>query len=57
MREVGIEQARKILGDLVNEVRYSGRSIVLTRNGTPVARLAPLEPAAPAPRTAHPEES
>lgn len=40
---VGIEQARKVLGDLVNEVRYSGRSITLTRKGRPVARIAPLE--------------
>lgn len=42
-REVGIEQARKTLGDLANEVRYSGNDIVLTRNGKPVARLAPLK--------------
>ncbi|MFE2850531.1 type II toxin-antitoxin system Phd/YefM family antitoxin [Streptomyces lavendulae] len=42
-REVGIEQARKTLGDLANEVRYSGNDIILTRNGKPVARLAPLK--------------
>ncbi|MDA8371437.1 MAG: type II toxin-antitoxin system Phd/YefM family antitoxin [Nocardiopsaceae bacterium] len=40
---VGIEQARKVLGELVNQVRYTGRPIVLTRNGRPAARLAPLE--------------
>ncbi|MGK3105336.1 type II toxin-antitoxin system Phd/YefM family antitoxin [Streptomyces sp. WAC05858] len=44
-KEVGIEQARKTLGDLVNEVRYSGADITLTRNGKPVARIAPLESA------------
>ncbi|MEV7617523.1 type II toxin-antitoxin system Phd/YefM family antitoxin [Streptomyces sp. NPDC089799] len=43
-KEVGIEEARKILGDLVNEVRYSGADVILTRNGKPVARLVPLAP-------------
>jgi prevent-host-death family protein len=46
-KEVGIEQARKTLGDLANEVRYTGADIVLTRNGTPVARIAPLENSVP----------
>ena len=44
-KEVGIEQARKTLGDLANEVRFTGNDIVLTRNGKPVARIAPLEEA------------
>ncbi|TFI30180.1 type II toxin-antitoxin system prevent-host-death family antitoxin [Streptomyces sp. 4R-3d] len=43
-KEVGIEDARKTLGDLANEVRYTGASVILTRNGKPVARIAPLEP-------------
>jgi prevent-host-death family protein len=42
-KEVGIEQARKNLGDLVNEVRYTHTSITLTRNGKPVARITPVE--------------
>lgn len=37
---VGIEQARKTLGDLVTAVQQ-GADIVLTRNGKPVARIAP----------------
>lgn len=42
-KDVGIEQARKNLGELVNEVRYTHTSITLTRNGKPVARLVPVE--------------
>lgn len=43
MKEIGIEEARKTLGDLANEVRYTRTDIVLTRNGKPVARIAPLD--------------
>jgi prevent-host-death family protein len=42
---VGIEQARKTLGDLVTQVQQTGTAITLTRNGKPAARLTPLEPA------------
>lgn len=42
-KEIGIEQARKVLGDLANEVRYTGADIILTRKGKPIARIAPLE--------------
>ncbi|MBQ1163303.1 type II toxin-antitoxin system prevent-host-death family antitoxin, partial [Streptomyces sp. A73] len=31
--KVGIEEARKTLGDLANEVRYTGTTITLTRHG------------------------
>ena len=37
-KEVGIEQARKTLGDLVTAVQQ-GADIVLTRNGKPAARI------------------
>lgn len=37
-KEVGIEEARKRLGDLVTAARQ-GTDIVLTRNGKPAARL------------------
>ncbi|MFT9669332.1 type II toxin-antitoxin system Phd/YefM family antitoxin [Streptomyces rhizosphaericola] len=40
-RHIGIEDARKILGDLVDEVRYTGAEVTLTRYGKPVARLCP----------------
>lgn len=42
-KQVGIEEARKTLGDLVNEVRYTGADVTLTRNGKPVARITSLE--------------
>ncbi|MEV5348925.1 type II toxin-antitoxin system Phd/YefM family antitoxin [Streptomyces achromogenes] len=42
-KHVGIEEARKILGDLVDEVRYTGVIIVLTRYGKPVAQILPAE--------------
>lgn len=44
-KAIGIEQARKILGDLGLEVQRTGRPITLTRGNsrTPIARIAPLE--------------
>lgn len=39
---VGIEQARKTLGDLVTAVQQ-GADIVITRNGKPVVRLAKFQ--------------
>ncbi|MFL1427146.1 MULTISPECIES: hypothetical protein [unclassified Nocardiopsis] len=44
-KHYGIEQARKILGDLVLEVQRTGQPITLTRGNsrTPIARIAPLE--------------
>jgi prevent-host-death family protein len=41
--EVGIEDARKRLGDYVNAALIGGTTTVITRNGRPVARIAPLE--------------
>lgn len=43
-KEVGIEEARKILGDLVTQVTQTGADIILTRRGRPLARITPLEP-------------
>lgn len=42
-REIGIEEARRTLGDLVDQVRYTGQTITLTRHGKPAARLVPME--------------
>jgi prevent-host-death family protein len=39
-KEVGIEEARKRLGDLVTAAQQ-GTDIILTRNGKPAARLTP----------------
>ena len=42
-KEIGIEQARKTLGEIVNQVRYTHTPMTLTRNGKPVARIVPVE--------------
>lgn len=39
-QEIGIEEARKRLGDLVTAARQ-GADIILTRNGKPAARIIP----------------
>jgi prevent-host-death family protein len=44
MKRFSIVQARAELGKLADEVQRTGQSIVLTRRGRPVARIAP-EPA------------
>jgi len=43
-RTITIVDARRQLGRLAEEVRRTGRPVVLTRRGRPVARIAP-EPA------------
>jgi len=42
-REIGIEEARKTLGDIVASVRHTGQSVILTKNGKPAARIVPVE--------------
>ncbi|MFY7066014.1 hypothetical protein ACOQFV_09145 [Nocardiopsis changdeensis] len=44
-KHYGIEQARKILGDLALEVQRTGQPIILTRGNsrTPIAQITPLE--------------
>jgi prevent-host-death family protein len=41
-KEVGIEEARKRLGDLVTAVQQ-GTDVVLTRNGKPAARIVAIK--------------
>jgi len=36
------------LGDVLGRIRYRGDSFVVEKNGVPVARLLPVEPARPA---------
>jgi prevent-host-death family protein len=43
-QEVSIEDARKKLGDLVNAAAIADVVTIITRNGRPLARIAPLEP-------------
>lgn len=45
---IGIEDARKRLGDLATAAQY-GQSTTLTRNGRPIARIVPIEENAMAP--------
>lgn len=40
--EVGVEEARKSLGDLVSRVAYAGDRYVITRHGRPMAALVPV---------------
>ena len=44
MKQVGVYEAKTHLPALLNEVER-GETIVITRHGRPVARLAPVEPA------------
>jgi antitoxin (DNA-binding transcriptional repressor) of toxin-antitoxin stability system len=43
MTEIGIEQARKTLGDIASRALYAGQGTYLTRNGRRVAAIVPLE--------------
>lgn len=43
MTEIGIEQARKTLGDIASKAQYAGQITYLTRNGRRVAAIVPLE--------------
>ena len=40
--EIGIEQARKTLGDIANRVHLTQETVYLTRNGRRVAAITPL---------------
>ena len=42
VREMGIQEARPILGDLVRDAQRHGIETRLTRNGRPAARIARL---------------
>lgn len=38
-KRVGLEEARKTLGNLVNEVTYQGARVILTKKGRAVAEI------------------
>jgi prevent-host-death family protein len=42
VREMGIQEARPILGDLVRDAQRHGIETLITRNGRPAARIARL---------------
>lgn len=37
--EVGAEDARKVLGDILNRVGFGGERVVITRHGKPIATV------------------
>jgi prevent-host-death family protein len=43
MKELGVEEARRKLGDVVNRALIAGERTVITRNGTPAAVVVPVE--------------
>ena len=43
MEELGIEEARRKLGDIVSRARIAGERTVITRNGTPAVVVVPVE--------------
>lgn len=43
MDYMSAEEARRNFADLLNEVRYQGKQIIITRHGKPVAKLVPLD--------------
>jgi len=42
VREMGIQEARPVLGDLVRDAQRHGIETLITRNGRPAARVARL---------------
>lgn len=41
-KSTGIEEARKVLGDLVTDAQY-GHTTTITKHGKPAARIVPIE--------------
>jgi prevent-host-death family protein len=42
-RMLGVSEARKDLGDLVEKVQYQGNSFLITRRGVPAAAVVPVQ--------------
>ncbi|GHE42014.1 hypothetical protein GCM10017673_50270 [Streptosporangium violaceochromogenes] len=42
MEQISADDARKNFAELLNEVRYQGKHVMITRRGKPVAKLVPL---------------
>jgi prevent-host-death family protein len=43
MEELGIEEARRKLGEIVSRARYAGERTVITRYAEPIAVIVPVE--------------
>ena len=48
-RVISATELVRTLGDVLARIRYRRDSFVVERNGTPVARVSPVEPAGPEP--------
>jgi prevent-host-death family protein len=44
-RVISVTTAARMFADCVNRVRYQGTSFLLQKNGVPVARIVPVDPA------------
>jgi prevent-host-death family protein len=42
-RTISVTEASRNFADCINKVRYQGLSYLFVKNGTPVARLVPIE--------------
>jgi prevent-host-death family protein len=42
MDSIPVEQARRRFADLLDQVRYERKEIVITRHGKPIAKLVPI---------------
>ncbi len=42
MQDISITEARTRLGELVDQVRYTGEGVLLTKNGKPAVAIVPM---------------
>jgi prevent-host-death family protein len=42
-RQLGVSEARKEFGDLVEKVQYQGDTFIISRRGTPAAAVVPVQ--------------
>ena len=42
-RTISVTEASRNFADCINKVRYQGLSYLFVKNGTPVARLVPID--------------
>jgi len=43
IQSIGVTEARSKFGELVDQVRYRGDTVVLTKSGKPAAAIVPFE--------------
>lgn len=42
-KELGVSEARKELGDMVEKVQYQGNTYIISRRGIPAAAVVPVQ--------------